>query len=263
MSTTSEQSLTGRVALITGGGSGIGQGAALALGRAGAAIAVTDIDPQAAAQTTRRLLGENLRALAIPMDVTDIASVESGFAKAAQDLGPVDILVCSAGGNEHNTAGNAILNMDLESWNRLINLNLNGTVYSCRTAAAGMVQRQWGRIVIIGSTSGFRLSSGGGGYAIAKAASAAFTKLLAREVAASNVTVNTVIPIFVDTPMLRKQFPSDQALNAQMQEGPLANPMHVVLQVEDQVAAILYLCKDSGRYITGQALHINGGSFMP
>jgi len=256
-------SLSGRVALITGGGSGIGRGAALALGRAGAAIAVADIDPAAAAATTRLLLAQNARAIAIPMDVTDIASVESGFAAAAQSLGPVDILISSAGANEHNAGGNAILNMNLDSWNRLINLNLNGTVYCCRTAAAGMVARRWGRIVIIGSTAGFRLSSGGGGYAVAKAATAAFTKILARELAASNVTVNTVIPFFVDTPMLRKQFPTEAQLNAQMQEGPLANPMHVVLQVEDQVEAILYLCRDSGRYITGLALHVNGGAFMP
>jgi NAD(P)-dependent dehydrogenase (short-subunit alcohol dehydrogenase family) len=257
------QNLAGRVALITGGGSGIGQGAALALAREGAAIAVADINPQAAAETTRCLHAENARAVAITMDVTDITSVEAGFAAAAQTLGPVDILVCSAGGNEHPPAGNTILNMNLDSWNRLINLNLNGTVYTCRTAAAAMVPRGWGRIVIIGSASGYRLASGGGAYAVAKAATAAFTKILAREVAAAQVTVNAVIPFFVDTPMLRKQFPSDAQLTAQMADGPLANPMHVVLQVQDQVEAILYLCKDSGRYVTGQALHINGGSFMP
>ena len=255
------QSLAGRVALVTGGGSGIGQGAAFALAKEGAAIAVADINPEAAAATTRHLLAENARAVAIAMDVTDIANVEAGFAAATQALGPVDILVCSAGGNEHAPAGNTIMNMQLDSWNRVINLNLNGTVYSCRTAAA-MVARRWGRIVIIGSTSGFRLSSGGG-YAVAKAATSAFTKILAREVAESHVTVNAVIPFFVDTPMLRKQFPSDAQLAAQMADGPLANPMHVVLQVQDQVEAILYLCKESGRYITGQALHVNGGSFMP
>jgi NAD(P)-dependent dehydrogenase (short-subunit alcohol dehydrogenase family) len=257
------QSLAGRVALITGGGSGIGQGAALALAKEGAAVAVADINPQAAAETTQRLLAENARAIAITMDVTDITSVEAGFAAARQALGTIDILVCSAGGNEHFPVGNTVLNMNLDSWNRLINLNLNGTVYTCRTGVAGMVPRGWGRIIIIGSTAGYRLSGGGGAYAVSKAATAAFTKILAREEAASHVTVNTVIPFFVDTPMLRKQFPSDAQLTAQMADGPLANPMHVVLQVKDQVEAILYLCKESGRYVTGQALHINGGSFMP
>jgi NAD(P)-dependent dehydrogenase (short-subunit alcohol dehydrogenase family) len=257
------QTLVGRVALITGGGSGIGQGAAMALAGEGAAIAVADINPEAAAETTRRLHAAGARAVAVTMDVTDIASVETGFLAAVQALGPVDILVCSAGRNEHSPAGNTILNMDLESWNRLINLNLNGTVYTCRVAAAGMVARHWGRIIMIGSAAGYRLGPGGGGYAVAKAATAAFTKILARELAESHVTVNAVIPFFVDTPMLRRQFPSDAQLTAQMAEGPLANPMHVVLQVQDQVEAILYLCKESGRYITGQALHINGGSFMP
>jgi len=256
-------SLSGRVALITGGGSGIGQGAALALAQAGAAVAVADINPEAAAETVRRLQSESARAVAITMDVTDIDNVQSGFDAAAAALGPIDILVCSAGGNAHTPGGNTVLNMDLDNWNRLINLNLNGTVYACRVAAAGMVPRRWGRIVIIGSASGYRLASGGGAYAVAKAAIAAFTKILAREVASAQVTVNAVIPFFVDTPMLRKQFPSDEELAAQMRDGPLANPMHVVLQVQDQVEAILYLCKDSGRYVTGQALHVNGGSFMP
>jgi NAD(P)-dependent dehydrogenase (short-subunit alcohol dehydrogenase family) len=256
-------SLHGRVALVTGAGSGIGRGVALALAREGAAIAVADIDVAAAAETMRLILAENARVISIVMDVTNIANVEAGFAAAAQSLGPVDILISSAGGNEHHPGGNSITNMDLASWDRVLNLNLNGTVYTCRTAASGMVSRNWGRIVIIGSASGYRLASGGGAYAVAKAAIAAFTKILARELASNYVTVNAVIPFFVDTPMLRRQFPSDRELAAQMEDGPLANPMHVVLQVEDQVEAVLYLCRPSGRYVTGQALHVNGGAFMP
>jgi NAD(P)-dependent dehydrogenase (short-subunit alcohol dehydrogenase family) len=255
--------LQGRGALITGGGSGIGRGAALALAGAGAAVAVADLDPQAAAETVALVEREGGRAVAIAMDVTDPASVDQGFAIARQVLGAVDILVNSAGGNEHSPGGNATLAMDLDSWDRVIRLNLYGSLYTSRAAAAAMVERRWGRIVIVGSAAGYRLGAGGGAYAVSKAAVAAFAKILAREVGPHNVTVNSVAPFFVDTPMLRRQFPTEDAMAKVMKEGPLANPMGVVLQVEDQVAAILYLCQESGRYVTGQALHVNGGAIMP
>jgi 2-hydroxycyclohexanecarboxyl-CoA dehydrogenase len=254
--------LRGRVALITGGGSGIGRGAAIGLARVGAAIAVADIDAEAAAETVRQVEAGGGRAVAVGMDVTDLASVESGFDSAARALGPVDILVNSAGGNEHSPDGNTTLAMDMASWDRVIRLNLNGTLNTCRVATAGMVARGWGRIVIIGSAAGYRLAGGGGAYAVAKAGVAAFTKILAREMAEHNVTVNSVVPFFVDTPMLRRQIPTEEAMAKTMQEGPLANPMRVVLQVEDQVGAILYLCLASGRFVTGQAIHVNGGAIM-
>jgi NAD(P)-dependent dehydrogenase (short-subunit alcohol dehydrogenase family) len=251
------------VAVITGAGSGIGRGAACALAGLGAAIAVCDIDGAAARAAADDIQAEGGRALAVEMDVTDIASVTSGFAAVATALGAVDILVHSAGGNTRSPGGDTIAAMDLAIWDRIIRLNLYGTMHTCRVAASGMAARGWGRIIIIGSAAGYRLSAGGGAYAVAKAGIAAFTKILAREMAASQVTVNSVVPFFVDTPMLRRQFPDDAALAAQMQTGALANPMHVVLQVEDQVAAILYLCQASGRFVTGQSLHVNGGSIMP
>jgi NAD(P)-dependent dehydrogenase (short-subunit alcohol dehydrogenase family) len=255
--------LASRVAMVTGGGSGIGRGAALALARLGAAVAVCDIDLAAAAETTREIAAQGGQALDFAMDVGELESVTAGFGAVSRSLGPVDILVHSAGGNEHSPDGNTVARMDLAAWDRIIHLNLNGTLYVSRTAAAGMTERGWGRIVIVGSAAGYRLGVGGGAYAVSKAAIAAFTKILAREVASRHVTVNSIVPFFVDTPMLRRQFPDDESLTAQMRNGPLANPMHVVLQVQDQVEAILYLCRDSGRYVTGQGLHVNGGAVMP
>jgi 2-hydroxycyclohexanecarboxyl-CoA dehydrogenase len=259
----SDGGLAGRVALVTGAGSGIGRGAACALAVHGVAVAVCDVNGEAACRTVDDILAGGGRAMAVNMDVTDIVSVTAGFAAAEAALGPADILVQSAGGNERAPGGNEIATMDLASWDRVIRLNLYGTMHTCRVAAAGMVARGRGRIIIVGSAAGYRLGAGGGAYAVAKAGMAAFTKILAREVAASQVTVNSVVPFFVDTPMLRRQFPDDAALEAEMTTGKLANPMHVVLQVEDQVEAILYLCRASGRYVTGQALHVNGGSVMP
>jgi len=255
--------LAGRVALVTGAGSGIGRGAAGALARFGVAVAACDLNHEAACHTADDIVADGGRALALEMDVTDIGSVNAGFAAAEAALGLVDILVHSAGGNERSPAGDTVANMDLAVWDRIIRLNLYGTMHTCRVAASGMTKRGSGRIIIVGSASGYRLAAGGGAYAVAKAGIGAFTKILAREVAASQVTVNSIVPFFVDTPMLRRQFPDDAALEAEMKSGKLANPMHVVLQVEDQVEAILYLCRASGRYVTGQALHVDGGSIMP
>jgi NAD(P)-dependent dehydrogenase (short-subunit alcohol dehydrogenase family) len=105
---------------------------------------------------------------------------------------------------------------------------------------------------------GYIWSVGGGAYAVAKAGMAALTKIMAREVAASQVTVISIVPFFVDTPMLRRRFPDDEVMEAEMRNGKMANPIQFVLQVEDQVEAILYVCRAPGRYVTGQALHVDG-----
>jgi 2-hydroxycyclohexanecarboxyl-CoA dehydrogenase len=257
-----ENDLEGHVALVTGAASGIGRGAALALAEAGAAVAVADIDAPGCLETAAAIRARGGRAIELAMDVTNAANVTQGFAEAAAQFGPVDILVNSAGANEGGAFGNDIANLDLAIWDRLIRLNLYGPLHTCKTAIPSMIERRWGRIVNIGSAAGYRLSPGGGGYAVAKAAVDALSRILAREVGPHNVTVNCVVPFFVDTPMLRRQFPTDAAMAEVMRDGPLANPMHVVLQVEDQVAAILYLCRESGRYVTGQAIHVDGGAIM-
>jgi NAD(P)-dependent dehydrogenase (short-subunit alcohol dehydrogenase family) len=254
--------LAGRVALVTGAGSGIGRGAAVALASEGAVAVLADIDAAGRNETARMIDAAGGASFEVAMDVADPDDVLRGFAAAANHVGPVDILVNSAGGNEHAPGGNSVAAMDLASWDRVFRLNLYGTLHTCRAAVPAMVERRWGRIVNIGSAAGHRLSAGGGAYAVAKAGVDALTRILAREVGPDNVTVNSVVPFFVDTPMLRRQFPTEEGMAQAMREGPLANPMHVVLQVEDQVAAILYLCRESGRFVTGQALHVNGGAIM-
>ncbi|ATE66410.1 NAD(P)-dependent oxidoreductase [Rhizorhabdus dicambivorans] len=255
--------LAGRTALVVGGGSGIGRASALALARHGAAIAVADLDLAAAAAVAAEIEATGASACALPVDVTDLASVEEAHRTAMTRLGPVDILINSAGANERGNSGHAVAEIDLERWDAILRLNLYGTLHCCRVAARSMIGRGWGRIVNIGSAAGYRLEAGGGAYAVSKAAIPALTKILAKEVGRHGVTANVVVPFFTDTPMLRRRFPDRQSMDAALQSGALASPMGVVLDAEDQAAAVLYLCLESGRYVTGQSIHVNGGSWMP
>lgn len=255
--------LGGRTALVTGGGSGIGREAAIALAAEGAAIVVADLDAAAAEETVQAIERKGGQALAVVTDVTSQASVEATHAAAVERFGAVDILVTSAGGNDRGEAGYEVGEIDLERWHAIMRLNLEGTLLCCRAAVPMMKARGWGRIVTIGSAAGYRLEPGGGAYAVSKAAIAALTKVLAKEVGPYGVTANMVVPFFTDTPMLRRRLPTEAAMKEKLNSPLLQTPMNVVLEARDQAAAILYLCRESGRYVTGQSLHVNGGAYMP
>jgi NAD(P)-dependent dehydrogenase (short-subunit alcohol dehydrogenase family) len=257
------QELQNRVAFITGGASGIGHATALALAAEGAAIAVADINGEVAKAVAAEVKALGVNAVAVVVDVTDLAAVEAAFDSVGKALGAVDILVNSAGHNDRGQGRNTIAELDLARWDAIMRLNLYGTLYCCRVAVKSMMARRWGRIVNIGSAAGYRLDAGGGAYAVSKAALPALTKILAKEVAAYGVTVNAVAPFFTDTPMLRKRFATREDMQQAIETGPVTNPMHSVLEARDQADAVLYLCKESGRYVTGQTLHVNGGSYMP
>lgn len=255
--------LAGRTALITGGGSGIGREAAFSLAAEGAAIVVADLDPTAAEETVAAVRRRGGDALGVATDVTSQSSVEAAHAKAVERFGAVDILVTSAGANDRGTGGYEIGEIDMERWRAIMRLNLEGSLLCCRAAVPMMKARRWGRIVTVGSTAGYRLEPGGGGYAMAKAALAAMTKMLAKEVGPFGVTANMVVPFFTDTPMLRRRLPTEAAMKQALASPLLQTPMDVVLEAKDQAAAILYFCRESGRYVTGQSLHVNGGAYMP
>lgn len=254
--------LSGQVAFVTGAASGIGRATALALARSGASVAVADINREGAAETVAQAEAAGGKAHAIHISLAHPDSVSAAFTACDATLGAPQILVNCAGGNAGG--GGLLTELDLDGWDRTFALNVKGTLLCCRAALPAMIARRQGAIVNVASSSGFRLQAGGGAYAVAKAAVPALTKVLANEVGPHGITVNCIVPSLTDTPFTRRVFGGDEGLAAQVQPGAmLANPLGVVLSAEDQAWAILVLCAPSSRHITGQAIHVNGGHYMP
>ena len=191
---------TGRVAFVTGAGRGIGRAIALRLAEHGAAVAIGDIRTEDAAETATAIEEVGGRAAAVALDVTDSGSVASAVEEVLGLLGPVDVLVNNAGWDELHP----FLETDEPFWDRVIEVNFKGCLRMTKATLPGMVERNWGRIVNIGSDAGRVGSSLESVYSGAKGGVIAFTKTIAREVARSGVTANTVCPGPTDTPMLAR-----------------------------------------------------------
>jgi NAD(P)-dependent dehydrogenase (short-subunit alcohol dehydrogenase family) len=252
--------LEGQVALVTGGGSGIGRAISLGLAAEGAGIVIADIDEEAAAETVRLVEATGRPALAVRTDVAHKPDVERLVAAALAQFGRIDILVNDAaiGG------GPRILDMDEDYWDRVIAVDLKGPFLTSQAVARHMVARGGGgRIVNISSGSGVRSGLGTGAYSAAKAGLLALTRSLATELGEHNILANAVAPGFTDTPMARRAHPTDADLLARVTSGRSANVLGRYGRPEEIAAAVVFLCLPTSAYITGQTLHVNGGSWMP
>lgn len=245
-----------RVAVVTGGASGMGESICHELGRRGHKVAVLDINASAAQRVTEDLRAEGITALAVPADVTNRPAVEDAFAKVRSELGPVGILVTSAG-----MVGFApFTDITLEDWARIIDVNLTGTFHCCQVAVPDMVAANWGRIVMISSSSAQRGSPSMAHYAASKGAVIALTKSLAREYAPLGITVNNIPPSGIETPMQRQsQAEGNLPSNEQMAQNI---PLGHLGTGDDIAAAVGFLCSDEAGFITGQVLGVNGGAVM-
>lgn len=245
-----------RVAVVTGGASGMGESICHELGRRGHKVAVLDINASAAQRVTEDLRAEGITALAVPADVTNRPAVEDAFAKVRSELGPVGILVTSAG-----MVGFApFTDITLDDWARIIDVNLTGTFHCCQVAVPDMVASNWGRIVMISSSSAQRGSPSMAHYAASKGAVIALTKSLAREYAPLGITVNNIPPSGIETPMQRQsqaegKLPSNEQMAQNIPLGHLGTG-------DDIAAAVGFLCSDEAGFITGQVLGVNGGAVM-
>ena len=230
-----------RVALVTGGARGIGRAIALALAADGRRVAVGDL-----------LEADADGMLAVRLDVTDPASVATAVGEVEEALGPVDILVNNAGWDEMRP----FLETDEPFWDRVLDINLKGGLRMIKATAPGMVERGWGRVVNIGSDAGRVGSSLESVYSAAKGGVIAFTKTLARELARTGVTANTVCPGPTRTPMLAEMEPRlVEALER-------AVPMRRLGEPDDVAAAVAFFASERAGYITGQTLSVSGGLTM-
>ncbi|BBX83443.1 SDR family NAD(P)-dependent oxidoreductase [Mycolicibacterium aubagnense] len=245
-----------RVAVVTGGASGMGEATCHELGRRGHKVAVLDLNSGAAQRVAEDLRADGVEALGIAVDVGDRASVEEAFAKVRSEFGPVHILVTSAGVVDFA----AFTDITVDSWQRLIDVNLTGTFHCCQVAVPDMLAAGWGRIVMISSSSAQRGSPGMAHYAASKGALLSLTKSLAREYGPSGITVNNVPPSGIETPM---QHQSQAAGNLPPNEQMAASiPVGHLGTGDDIAAAVGFLCSPEAGFITGQTLGVNGGAVM-
>lgn len=240
--------LAGKVAVVTGGGSGIGRACSLRLAREGAAVAAWDLNAEGAAETARQIEAAGGRALALAGDAADAEQIAAMAERTRRELGPVAILVNNAG----ITGFTPFLELSREAILRMLEVNVVGPFLCTQALLPDMLAAGWGRIINISSSSaqtGARLMTH---YSASKGAIIAFTKSLALELADKGITVNNIPPGFIDTPMLRAS-PVDIA--AQSAVSPMKRPG----RPEDIAAACAFLASEEAGYITGQTLGVDGG----
>jgi len=243
-----------RVAVVTGGASGIGLGVARSFAADGYRVAILDYREAAAAAA--ELTDGGATAVAVDVDVADRASVEAGFARVRAELGPVEILVTSAGIESFTP----VLDITGERWDQIIGVNLTGTFTCIQAALADMIPAGWGRIVTISSSSAQSGAPDMAHYVASKGGVIALTKALAVELARGGITVNTIPPSLVDTPMVHQaeaagDFPGLAVVGPMVPLGRAGTPA-------DIAAACSFLCSEGGDYITGQVIGVNGGMYI-
>jgi NAD(P)-dependent dehydrogenase (short-subunit alcohol dehydrogenase family) len=249
-----------RVAVVTGAASGIGLGIARRFAADGRRVALLDRDGEAAekAAVELRSSGDGAaapEAVAVEVDVSDWSAVAAAFDRVRSELGPIGILVTSAGID----AFTPVLEITPELWNRILAVNLTGTFACIQAALPDMVDAGWGRIVTIASSSAQSGTPLMAHYASSKGGVISLTKALAREVAQHGITVNTVPPSVIDTPMARGA-ESRGLVDLERMSGLV--PVGRTGTPDDIAAACAYLCSDEASYVTGQVVGVNGGMYI-
>lgn len=237
--------MTSRVALVTGGSRGIGLATAQALAAAGHRVAVTY-------NSTPPARAEELGLLAVQCDVTNVDQLDQAFSTIEEQLGPVEILVTSAG----ITRDNLVLRMSDDDFTSVIETNLTGTYRASKRAIRGMMKGRWGRIVFISSVVGIGGQAGQANYAASKAGLTGLGRSLAKEFASRNVTVNIVAPGPIDTDMLAALTEDQHAQIVTMV------PLNRVGSPSEVAAAVTFLASEEAGFITGTVLPVDGGLSM-
>lgn len=245
-------SLKGKVAVVTGGGSGIGRAISLQLSQDGAAISVWDLNGESAEETVAMITEAGGQAIACVGDASSKDDIKNSADLTRQAFGEITILVNNAG----ISAFTPFMNITEEMIDRILAINVKGPMLCCQEVIPDMLKSSWGRIINISSSSAQTGAPMMCHYSASKGGVIALTKSLALELAAKGITVNNIPPGFVDTPMLR-QSPVD--IDKQIE----ASPMKRAGTPEDIATACSFLASEKAGYITGHTLGVNGGRVMP
>jgi len=245
--------LSGKVALVTGGASGIGTAVALEFARHGADVAIVDLlVGEAAREVLAAIQDEGVRGLALQGDVADRGRADEVVADVRERLGGLHILATCAGINRDAV----IWKMSAEEWDAVIDVDLSGTFHYCQAVAPIFREQRYGKIVTISSINGLRGKVGQVNYAAAKAGVIGLTKALAKELARSHVNVNAVAPGFILTPMTA-------AMSAEAREAAIGEiPLGQAGTPEDVAALVAFLCTERARHITGEVIKVDGGQYI-
>jgi len=244
-------SLVGRVAVVTGGGSGIGRACSLQLAQDGAGVAVWDLDSDGAKETVASIEGAGRRAIACVGDASDAQQIAEFVARTRSELAPVTILVNNAVVSELCS----FTKLSEDAWDRMMRINLKGPFLCTKAVVEDMLAAGWGRIINISSSSAQGGASRMAHYAASKGGVVGFTKALALEYASKGITVNHIPPNLIYTPMLKNSPVDVEAVAA-------SSPMKRSGKPEDVAAACSFLASEAANYVTGQALSVNGGRYL-
>lgn len=255
--------LSGRRAVVTGAGRGIGRSIALALAQAGADVAVTARTQGEIEQLAAEIRAMGRQSLAVPCDVTDSEQVKHMASTLIDGLGGVDILVNNAG----NAGSHKFLNHPDELWHRMLSINLTSVYYVTKAFVPRLIEHRWGRIITIASMASRVGGSYIAAYTAAKHGVLGLTRALAVELLPYNITVNAICPGYVNTPMTDASV-SNIAARTGMSEAQArealekSSPQKRLFEPEEIAAVAVFLAQDINKGITGQAINIDGGGVM-
>jgi len=240
----------GRVALITGGGSGIGRASALRLASEGAAIAIADINPEGGEESCRQIQVQGGRAVFVEADVTRASDNERMVAEAVKAFDRLDVLFTSAGVG----GGGSVVDLSEDAWDRVVDLDLKGAYLSSKFAIPQMRKLEGGAIVHVSSIGGL-LGNWGAGFCAAKGGLINLTRSMAVAHAAENIRVNCICPGYIATPIIQGIIDDPEKLK----RTGARHPMGRIGTAEEVAAAVAFLASDEASFITGAILPVDGG----